>query len=113
MSGSVEAKATWGGTLWTYTNRVDWCWDGQHVTTISPIQITADIPDWSVVLGWSYEGVKSSSQWDYFGDKWVYRSLTQALFKYCPPRVICVQEVLPLIALDTYGDGTSQFQWRA
>ncbi|GAB3499085.1 hypothetical protein FB471_1576 [Amycolatopsis cihanbeyliensis] len=108
---TVEAENAVGSRLWSYVNRVDWCYSNAIVTSISPIQIASDIPQWSNLAGWTYDGVKSKEQWDYYGDKWVYRNHTQAKFEYCPPRVICIDEALPEILIDTYADGGYDYDW--
>ena len=59
----------------------------------------------AAVLGWSYGGTVDKSQWDYYGDKWVYRSYAQGKFDYCPPRIICIQHMYPYEYVDAYGNG--------
>jgi hypothetical protein len=99
--------------VWQYTQRIDWCYDGRRVYQISPQQLTVSIPTWSSALGWRFEGTKEKAQWDYFGDRWVYRSYAMGHFQYCPPRIFCFQDKFPRIWLDTYGSGRAQHYWAA
>ncbi|MFD1936678.1 MULTISPECIES: hypothetical protein [Nonomuraea] len=100
-----------GSTIWRYRQQVDWCSNGSQVTSISPAQISGYVYGWAAALGWSYEGVRNNAQWDYYGNRWVYRTYTQGAFHYCPPRVICVQKVYPNITIDTYGNGNWDYYW--
>lgn len=107
VSGLNAARAK----LWTYAQRIDWCYDGRRVYRISPQQLSVSIPTWSAALGWRFEGTKEKVQWDYFGDRWVYRSYAMGQFQYCPPRIFCFQDKFPRIWLDTYGNGRAHYYW--
>lgn len=103
----IWMKNVTGANIFTYKTTVTWCYSGGKVQSVSPAQIYGYVYGWAAALGWSYEGVRSNSQWDYYGDRWVYRTYTQGAFRYCPPRIICIQSKYPYAYVDTYGNGNS------
>jgi hypothetical protein len=97
----------WNGTddIWRWSLPVTWCWDGWQVTTIHPAIPNWHIYSWASVLGWAYEATVDRDQWDYYGDRWVFRSYAQGHFSYCPIRIGCLQHMYPWEYVDTYADG--------
>lgn len=112
-TGTVTSDNAFGNTLWTYSNRVDWCVEGNRIHAISPIQVIVDITTLGGATGWRYDGLQSEAQWDYYGNAWLVRNYTQGSFSWCPPRVACVDTVLPWIQIDVYGDGSTNWTWGA
>jgi hypothetical protein len=97
-----------GASVWRYAMRIDWCFAGSRVVSISPPQIRGHVYAWAAALGWSYRGVQSQAQWDFFGDGWVYRNFSQGKFELCPPRFWCIQTRYPWIYIDSYGNGVAR-----
>ncbi len=95
-----------GNRIWRFTLGIDWCYNGYQVTSISPPQISGYVYSWASALGWEYDGITSQAQWDYYGDKWVYRSTANGKFSFCPPpKLWCLQRVYPWITMDNYANG--------
>lgn len=109
---TINGKNIGGAYVWRFSLRVDWCYLNNKVVSISPPQVEGYVYGWAGVAGWTYEGVRNTSQWDYYGDKWVYRTYAQGAFKFCSViRVLCVQSRYPSHTIDAYGNGRSGVYW--
>lgn len=94
-----------GADLWYFRDTVTWCWNGTKVLSIGPPTTTVKVYSWASALGWEYNGIEDSAQWDYYHDKWVYATYRQGKFSFCPPRIFCVQTKYPWMYQYTYGSG--------
>lgn len=103
----VQSKNALGGLLWTHYVRVNWCLNGTIVTSISPPQSTPSITTLGTVNGWTFEGVRSTSQWNYSGNGQMWRTTTSAQYKYCALKVGCIQNIFPWSRHDVYYSGFS------
>jgi hypothetical protein len=95
------AYGTGGAWLYTFELQIDWCYNGYIVTSISPPQVHVYLN----APGWTYFGIQSQAQWDYYGDHWVYRTYVEGEFQLCIFLIGCIQTVFPYIYRDNYGDG--------
>ena len=104
-SYSVRVKNLVGYTLWKFTRRTEWCWDGSVITSDPFLTTDGDV----YYPFWSYEGVRD--KWESGGEgDWMHRGQAEGYFKYCigPWNLGCLQHVYPDIGKRQYGDGQSQ-----
>ena len=97
----VKGNNSFGVALWTYTQRIDWCWDGTWVTSY------AYRSRWGTTHypGWQFNGHIDGSTAGGVGYTQYY-AFTQGEFALCGPVIGCVQHAYPYIHLWGYGNGT-------
>lgn len=100
----VSAYNITGYLLWRHTTVVSWCYASGRVTTITKPVSTPKIGTVGGALGWSYGGVKSQTQTPNTSRS-MYYTATVAEYKFCPPRVVCVQYDYPWSHIKSYYNG--------
>jgi hypothetical protein len=99
---TVNAKNTYGMTMWTYWSRGEWCGDGSRITsTIGKTRgITVNMPYWEFTGhdAWQTSGGVGMTYW---------HTYTQGHFQNCFPVIGCVQHRYPWVDLYMYGSGSA------
>lgn len=87
-----------GVHLWSYFQRIDWCWDGSTITSKTRTR-------WAEIYapGWEFVGHIGNSESGSVG-QWFYRAWTQGHFRLCGGGTCW--NVYPWIDMTVYGDGT-------
>jgi hypothetical protein len=93
-----------GYNLWAYHQRLDWCWRGGRITSANP-RCTGTTPLGPWYLWWDFKGHIACWYGGGVGNTYVMRK-RQGKWQYCPPRVGCIQTVLPIVWVRGNGDGT-------
>ncbi len=103
---SYQVRVDWynvyGQTLFSYFQKIDWCYDGSKITN-NPTRLR-----WGEVYAplWSFDGHIGSSESGGI-NQWSYRAWTQGKFKLCMGGDIgCIQYKYPWIDMTVYGDGS-------
>ena len=104
-SYSVRGKNAVGYTIWKFTTRIQWCWNGTEITDDPHFTTDGDV----YYLFWSYEGTTYEKETGGQGD-WVHKDSAEGEFKYCigPWGLGCIQHSYPDIDKRQYGDGQRQ-----
>lgn len=89
-------------TLWKINERVDWCGNGNRITQISNQRWVSSC----CFVGWDFSGWTDAWASGGVGSDSAVRG-TQAKFKLCLPKVLCVQTATPWVQLRVYQDGRS------
>lgn len=102
-SKTRSGHGVFGNRLFSYTERVDFCWNGSSITSASRSRsITTD------TLFWQFKGHINSTVTGGAGH-WSYRAYTQGEFALCAVYVACVQFTYPWVDITAYGNGT--YSW--
>ncbi len=103
---SYQVQVNWknalGQTLFSYFQKIDWCYDGSIITN-NPTRLR-----WGEVYAplWSFDGHIGNSESGGI-NQWSYEAWTQGKFKLCLGGDIgCIQYKYPWIDMTVYGDGS-------
>ena len=103
-SNSYEVKGMnlVGYTVWKFSTRTTWCWNGTEITNAPHFTTDGDV----YYLFWSYEGTTYEEEKGGEGD-WMHQDSAEGEFKYCvgPGGIGCIQSAYPDIHKTQYGDG--------
>ena len=101
-SYSVRGKNLVGYTVWKFTTRTTWCWNGTEITNDPHFTTDGDV----YYLFWSYEGTTYERETGGQGD-WVHQDSAEGEFQYCigPYGIGCIQSAYPDIHKTQYGNG--------
>lgn len=137
-AGAAEAGPSLGGTpvtastgcrdVWAYVDMLNitrsrlwrfqvskyFCWNGTRVTRADAPVVSPTITTLGTVTGWDYVGINAEFDRYYQLGKSAYgghHSYRQGRFKYCPPRVVCLQNKYPYVNLWGHYNGT--WDWSA
>ncbi len=84
-----------GYNLWAYHQRLDWCWKNGRITSANP-RCTGTTPLGPWYLWWDWKGHIGCWYGGGVGQSFVMRK-RQGKWQYCPPKVGCIQTVLPIV----------------
>lgn len=92
-----------GYTVWKFTTRTTWCWNGTEITNDPHFTTDGDV----YYLFWSYGGTTYERETGGRGD-WIHQDSAEGEFQYCigPYGIGCIQSAYPDIHKTQYGDGT-------
>lgn len=101
-SYSVKGNNLVGYTVWKFSTRTTWCWNGTEITNDPHFTTDGDV----YYLFWSYEGTTYEEEAGGEGD-WAHQDSAEGEFKYCigPWGIGCIQSAYPDIHKTQYGDG--------
>ena len=102
VTKSRSAYNVFGQVLWTYYQKIDWCYNGSKITSKTRIR-WGDLPWYSL---WQFMGHIGSSQSGGVG-QWSYRAWTQGEFRFSLVGYP-VQYAYPWVDMTVYGNGTSK-----
>ncbi len=89
-------------TLFTYTTRTEWCWNGTEITNTPFFTVDHDV----IAPLWEFAGNTERSESGGRGD-WVHRDYEEGHFRLCVGgNVGCVQHKYPDVSKRQYGDGS-------
>ena len=88
-----------GALLARYTQRVDWCYNGTIITSVSHVHTPTVYPP-----GWMYNGLIGHSHWGGVNQA-SFRAYSQASF--CLVGGVCLQYWYPWVDQTVYGTGNS------
>jgi len=92
-----------GMRLFTYYERIDWCYNGSTITSVSRTR-------WGEVGApfWEFKGHVGSTTSGGTG-QWSYRAWTQGHYALCMPYVLCAQHKYPWIDITVRANGTYSY----
>lgn len=95
-----DGKNTFGGVLFSYFLKVNWCGNGSTITS------TPSSRRWgqTYYAYWFFNGHIDWSSSGGYG-KTFYQAFTQGSFSFCPPILGCVQGRYPYIGMTVYPNG--------
>jgi hypothetical protein len=97
------AENVFGGDLWKYFHRVDWCQNGSVITSTTYFRAWGE----TYYPGWNWKGVQST--WSSGGTGYT-RWTKGSQGKFCLVEYFsCVQERWPWIETNVYGNGS--YSW--
>lgn len=105
-SKTVRGVNGFGKTVWAYTSRTEWCWNGTEITSepfFTPI-VKVMAPLWEFVE--HVDGYESGGVGD-----WMHEDYTRGHFRLCMVGLgkdRCIQHSYPEIHKRQYGNGQSQ-----
>lgn len=102
VTKSRSAYNVFGQVLWTYYQKIDWCYNGTKITSKTRIR-WGDLPWYSL---WQFIGHMDSVQSGGVG-QWSYRAWTQGEFRFSLVGYP-VQHAYPWVDMTVYGNGTSK-----
>ncbi len=103
-------KGFWGTTLWKFTSRTYWCYDGTFITNVPHFTASGHVyGDHWTYHGTLFKTTTGGQNWSYHHDS------TQGEFRYCePPNPLdaipmenCTDYQYPELHKIQYGDGTT------
>lgn len=95
-----DGKNTFGGTLFSYFLKINWCGNGSTITS-TPTQSRWGTTYYAY---WFFNGHIDWSSSGGYG-KTYYQAFTQGSFSFCPPILGCVQGRYPWIDMTVYPNG--------
>ena len=102
VTRSRSAYNVFGQVLWTYYQKIDWCYSGTKITSRTRIR-WGELPWYSL---WQFMGHIGSSASGGVG-QWSYRAWTQGEFRFSLVGYP-VQYAYPWVDTTVYGNGTSK-----
>lgn len=99
------AKNVLGQKLWSYFQKIEWCYNGTYITAKTRLR-------WAEVYfpGWEFKGHIGNYESGGVG-YWSYRAWTQGKFSFCPLNLGCIQHVYPWIDMTVYANGNWTYSW--
>jgi len=102
VTRSRRAYNVFGQVLWSYYQKIDWCFSGTKITSKTRVR-WGEMPWYSL---WQYKGHIGSTQSGGVGS-WSYRAWTQGEFTFSLVGYP-VQYAYPWVDMTVYGNGTSK-----
>lgn len=91
-----------GGTLWTFSLTVKWCWNGTQVTKTVP-----RVRGFTNIWPWEYQGLIHDDLSGGVGQEYYYRDVQGKMCNNLPT-LGCVQTYYPYAWIEANNDGTSE-----